>query len=84
MIIRTEQIKQVRHLLESHPVVGIIGARQVGKITQARQVAEQTAGAASFFDLEKPEDLARLSDPMLGLKGLIGFVVIDEIQRLPG
>ncbi|HPR88992.1 MAG TPA: ATP-binding protein [bacterium] len=84
MIIRTEQIKQVRHLIESHPVVGIIGARQVGKTTLARQVAEQIAGGAAFFDLENPEDLARLSDPMLGLKGLKGLVVIDEIQRLPG
>ena len=83
MIIRTEQIKQVRHLIESHPVVGIIGARQVGKTTLARQAAEQTAGGAAFFDLENPEDLARLSDPMLALKGLKGLAVIDEIQRLP-
>ena len=36
-----------------------------------------------YFDLENPEDLARLSDPMLALKGLKGLVVIDEIQRVP-
>lgn len=68
LIIRTEQIKQVRHLLESHPVVGIIGARQVGNITLARQVAEQKAAGAAFFDLENPEVLASVSDPMLALK----------------
>ena len=34
-------------------------------------------------DLESPEDLARLSDPMLALKDLTGLVIIDEIQRLP-
>ena len=31
----------------------------------------------SYYDLENPEDLARLSDPMLALKGLKGLVVID-------
>ena len=35
------------------------------------------------FDLENPEDLARLAEPMLALKSLRGLVVIDEIQRHP-
>jgi len=39
--------------------------------------------AVSYFDLENPEDLARLSDPMLALKGVKGLVIIDEIQRQP-
>lgn len=83
MIIRSGQIAKILHLLESHPVVGVIGARQVGKTTLAHQVAEKINGEISFFDLESPEDLARLSDPMLGLRDLAGLVVIDEIQRLP-
>jgi predicted AAA+ superfamily ATPase len=40
-------------------------------------------GTVSYFDLENPEDLARLAEPMLALKGLGGLVVIDEIQRFP-
>jgi hypothetical protein len=40
-------------------------------------------GRVTYFDVENPEDLARLSDPMLALKSLNGLVVIDEIQRLP-
>ncbi len=83
MILRTDQVTEILRLLENHPVVGIIGARQVGKTTLAHQVADQMPGEVSFFDLESPEDLARLSDPMLGLKELSGLVVMDEIQRLP-
>lgn len=70
-------------LLKRHRVVGIIGARQVGKTTLARSLLKPHYDAANYFDLENPEDLARLNDPMLALKGLKGVVVIDEIQRLP-
>jgi predicted AAA+ superfamily ATPase len=37
----------------------------------------------SFFDLESPVDLRRLTAPMRALEGLKGLVVIDEIQRRP-
>lgn len=83
MIARQREQKKLAALLRNHRVVGIIGARQVGKTTLARSILEQTPGAAHYFDLENPEDLARLADPMLALKGLKGLVVIDEIQRLP-
>ena len=84
MIDRPREIKILRGLLSRNPVVGIIGARQVGKTTLARSFVTQMRGPAHYFDLENPEDEARLSDPMLALKGLKGIVVIDEIQRLPG
>lgn len=84
MIDRKRDIKKLVSLLKRHPVVGIIGARQVGKTTLARSLSGQIRSASFYFDLENPEDLARLADPMLALKGLKGLVVIDEIQRLPG
>lgn len=84
MIDRKRDIKKLVSLLKRHPVVGIIGARQVGKTTLARSLSDQIRSASFYFDLENPEDLARLADPMLALKGLKGLVVIDEIQRLPG
>lgn len=71
----------MRGLLKRHPVVGIVGARRVGKTTLAHMIVERGGGRAVFFDLENPEDLARLQDPMLALQGLRGLVVIDEIQR---
>jgi predicted AAA+ superfamily ATPase len=83
MIDRQQEIKRLNKLLRSHPVVGIIGARQVGKTTLSRKLVSDIKRPVSYYDLENPEDLARLSDPMLALKGLKGLVVIDEIQRYP-
>ena len=84
MIDRKHDVKKLLSLLKHHPVVGIIGARQVGKTTLARSFSDHIRSVSFYFDLENPEDLARLADPMLALKGLKGLVVIDEIQRFPG
>lgn len=83
MITRQRELNKLVALLKRHRVVGIIGARQVGKTTLARSILKRTTSDSSFFDLENPEDLARLADPMLALKGLRGLVVIDEVQRIP-
>ncbi len=83
MIKREREYLTLQKLLKRHPVVGIVGARQVGKTTLARSLVEKRRSPFSYFDLENPEDLARLDDPMLALKGLKGLVVIDEVQRLP-
>ena len=83
MIDRRQDRKTVDRLLGRYPVVGLVGARQIGKTTLARAVAARRRPRA-LFDLENPEDLARLADPMLALKDLKGLVVVDEIHRLPG
>jgi predicted AAA+ superfamily ATPase len=83
MIKRGRELETLRKLLKRHPVVGIVGARQVGKTTLARSLISAIGKPTSYFDLENPEDLARLADPMLALKDLKGLVVVDEIQRLP-
>jgi predicted AAA+ superfamily ATPase len=83
MIFRKGRVEDVEGLLQRFSVVGIIGARQVGKTTLASQVADRCERRVTRFDLENPEDLARLADPMLALRDLQGLVVIDEIQRLP-
>lgn len=70
-------------LLRQFPVVGLIGARQVGKTTLARELARASDEPVTLFDLEDPRDLARLRDPMLALEPLRGLVVIDEIQARP-
>lgn len=84
MIRRDRELKIVRGFLRRYPVVGIVGARQVGKTTLARSLASEARGPTTYYDLENPEDMARLGDPMLVLKSLRGLVVIDEIQRYPG
>ena len=83
MIERTREVQVVRKLLRRHPVVGIIGARQVGKTTLARAISASGKDSSFYYDLENPEDLARLVDPMLALKELKGLVIIDEIQQQP-
>jgi predicted AAA+ superfamily ATPase len=80
---RTRDEDRLRRLLRVHPVVGILGPRQVGKTTLARDLAKRQARPATVFDLEDPADLARLADARLTLEPLRGLVVIDEIQRRP-
>ncbi len=63
--------------------MALLGARQVGKTTLARAFAKSEARRATFFDLERSADRARLEDPELGLADLRGLVVLDEVQRRP-
>jgi uncharacterized protein len=85
LIGRPRHVAAVAELLDHFPVVGIVGARQVGKSTLARLIAQREATTeVTFFDLEDPRDLARLADPMLALERLRGLVVLDEVQLLPG
>lgn len=83
-IARPLHLSQIATLLRQFPVVAVLGARQVGKTTLARQVAASRRADVAFFDLENTEDLARLADPLLTLRREHGLVVIDEVQRLPG
>jgi len=83
LIERSRHYKELQGLLQRHPVVGILGARQVGKTTLARQLAADFVGPVSYFDLEDPTDLARLAEPMLTLRELSGLIVVDEVQRRP-
>ena len=83
MIKRADHLHAVGVLLRQFPVVTILGPRQVGKTTLARQVLARWRGSTTMFDLENPEDLGLLADPLLTLRPLKGLVVIDEVQRRP-
>jgi predicted AAA+ superfamily ATPase len=78
---RPAEQQRLLHLLTHFPVVALLGARQVGKSTLARQLAAERP--SHWFDLEDPAGLARLVDPALTLSPLQGLVVLDEVQRLP-
>jgi predicted AAA+ superfamily ATPase len=80
---RAGELREVRGLLRRSPVVAILGPRQVGKTTLAREIARTWPAPAATFDLEDPRDVARLGDPTTALGPLRGLVVIDEIQRRP-
>lgn len=81
---RTRHEAALRELLDQFPVVGLVGARQVGKTTLARRVAGREERPVTVFDLEDPTDEAQFADPKLVLEPLRGLVVIDEVQRSEG
>ena len=79
MIDRKTDVRLVQTALKRSRVVALLGPRQCGKTTLARQfVASQSL---NYFDLEDPSSLARLDQPDTALRPLRGLVVIDEIQR---
>ncbi len=81
MIERSSILSSIKTALGRSRVVAILGARQSGKTTLARQFVRPDS--VNYFDLEDPVSLARLEQPMTALQDLRDLVVIDEIQRRP-
>lgn len=79
-----EQLRtRVESALRRQPVVALLGMRQVGKTSMAREIASRRRGPTHFFDLEDDRQLARLREPLAALEPLRGLVVLDEVQHLP-
>src|SRR5271166_488905 len=81
MIERPTDLALIRGALRRSRVVALLGPRQCGKTTLARQFVPPDS--ASYFDLEDPRSVARLTEPDIALRSLKKLVVIDEIQRRP-
>lgn len=79
MIPRPAILESIARALSRSPVALLLGPRQCGKTTLARQLVPYED--LNYFDLEDPASLARLDEPMTALGPLEGLVVIDEIQR---
>lgn len=83
MLKRTYFIDQIDFQYGIHSVCGLLGPRQIGKTTLAKQYAQDYQDV-HFIDLENPVDIARLQNPMLTLSELTQeLIIIDEIQRVP-
>src|SRR5690606_24639961 len=74
--------KRVERSMSRNPAVALLGARQVGKTTLSKVIAQ---GIPSLYlDLESPEDLAKLKDPAEFLReNSDKLIILDEIQRAP-
>ena len=78
---RTDLASRINKALGRNPVVLLLGPRQCGKTTAAREIARTRK--AEYFDLESPMDYERLRNPMTTLEPLRGLIVIDEAQLRP-
>ena len=82
-MIRRSVASSIEQALKRQAAVEIIGPRQVGKTTLARQVADSHPGAL-YLDLEAREDREKLVEPVLFLRQYENsLVVLDEIHRVP-
>lgn len=81
MLDRPFYFNQLKDAIRRSPVTALLGPRQCGKTTLARQVAQEQN--ATFFDLESLPDQRRLQNPEMVLGALSGLVILDEIQLMP-
>jgi len=78
--IKRNLFSQVLDLLNYFPVVVILGLRQVGKTTLAKQVAPDWR----YFDLENPRDYENfIADPNFIFERYPEKLIIDEAQEYP-
>jgi len=74
--------KNIKDSLTFFPVVAIIGPRQVGKTTLARQIMSDLGKPVIYLDLERQSDYFKLNDPELFLlQHADKLIVIDEVQN---
>ena len=80
-VVRPGRLRELETAVRRSPVTALLGPRQCGKTTLARQLA--TRRGAAYFDLESPGDLRRLENPELVLGRERRLVILDEVQARP-
>ena len=80
-MVKPRHLKQkINRLLEMFPVVAIIGSRQCGKSTLARDLRPKW----DYYDLESPNDYQLISDDQTAFFALHKRdLIIDEAQQFP-
>ena len=75
---------EISRLMRDSPAVAILGSRQVGKTTLAKQIGAAQKKQSIYLDLENPLDVRRLADPFTFLNdNKDKLVIIDEVQTIP-
>jgi uncharacterized protein len=83
-MIRRDVQAEIVELLGEFPAVAVLGPRQIGKTTLAREIAASLPGEAVYLDLESPTDRIKLDEPELYFSLHKGkLIILDEIQRIP-
>lgn len=83
IVVRDPFLKKIQASFEVFKICAVLGPRQCGKTTLARQFTNSITDPIYFFDLEDPSHLDQLQNPKTALDPLNGLIVIDEIQRRP-
>lgn len=74
---------EVRESLDAVPITALLGSRQCGKSTLARQIIADRDDTI-FLDLERPSDLRKLHDPEFFFHTQVEkLICIDEVQAGP-
>lgn len=81
MVPRKRYSEQISKVIKRSPITALLGPRQCGKTTLARQIAGEMP--STYFDLESQADRRKFQNPELMLSALSGLVIIDEIQLMP-
>jgi hypothetical protein len=75
--------KEIEESLTTFPVVGLLGPRQVGKTTLAKEI-QKKINSSLYLDLELPSDYNKLNEPELFFSEQKNkLIIIDEIQQKP-
>ena len=83
-LIERQAWKTIQQYRNIFPAVGIVGPRQSGKTTLAKEIMAQAIGRVAYFDLERQADYAATAQVDLFLDSLDqDLIIIDEIQRRP-
>ena len=73
----------IKKRLSTNPAVALLGPRQCGKSTLAKQIIRNYPGSI-YLDLENPSDLNKLKNPNLFFSSNAkNLICLDEIQRIP-
>ena len=83
----------LREALADSPAVALLGPRQAGKTTLARQIGDErnntgsnggTLAGSIYLDMESPQDRQKLFDPEAYLLAHENkLVILDEVQHMP-
>jgi predicted AAA+ superfamily ATPase len=74
----------ITKLLKQFPAVAILGPRQVGKTTLAKQLAAASKKETLYIDLEKQKDRVLLTDmDTFFEENKNKCIIIDEVQTMP-
>ena len=83
-MIQRQILQHAVKTLRLFPAIALLGPRQAGKTTLAKQLIKASIKETIYLDLENPDDAFILSNPMPFFReNKNKCIVIDEVQRMP-